>query len=173
MEEAFVFVSIFYNNSKKLIDWSPLVTPPIRKLLLTISNHGEEERFCPPWMVSGLPSLSTHLKGAPVSGNNLSSGFVVYREWLHSTGLHSTTDLSTPRLCCTREQTQLWWTRTSKQLCTGQYRWVPVGCLLNWVDYCGVLNTPKEIVWTVEQGNWMLRMPTKPQYFASGCGSRI
>ena len=172
MEEAFIFVSIFYNNSKKLIDWSPLVTPLIQKLLLFQITVKRGEFVHSEWFQGCLAYLHT-LKDAPVRDNNLPSGFVAYREWLHSTGLPFTTDLSTPRLCCTREQTQLWWTRTSKQLCTGQYRWVPVGCLLNWGSYCGVLNTPKEIVWAVEQGNWMLRMPTKPQYFSSGYGWRI
>lgn len=78
MEVAFVFVSIFCYNSKKLIAWFPLMTPLIQKLLLFQVKVAREEFVHPGWF-KGCLALKD-MRGAPVSDNNLPSGFVAYRE---------------------------------------------------------------------------------------------
>lgn len=58
-KEAFTFICIFCDNSKKLIAWLPLMTPLIQKLFLIIPNQEGEGRVCGSRLVSGLSSLST------------------------------------------------------------------------------------------------------------------
>lgn len=59
MKEAFIFVYIFCNNSKKLFALLPLMTPLIQKLLLAIPNQEGEGRVCQLQMVSDPCSSST------------------------------------------------------------------------------------------------------------------
>lgn len=82
----------------------------VTKLQLIISVQGKEKRVSPSPVVSEQSSFSTatgDAKGITVHDLYLLSAFVAFREWLHSTGLLSTTGHSMHRPYCTREQTWL------------------------------------------------------------------
>lgn len=174
MEEA--FVSIFCNNSNKLIAWFALVTPLIQKLLL-FQIKVKREEFVHPGCFQGCLAYLHRLEGCScewqwfalwvcgLQGMTSLHWAAFHNRPQHTqTLLHKGADLT---LVDKDFKTALHWAvQVSHNI-------APVGCLLNWVEYCGVLNTSKEVVWAVEQANWMLKIPTKPQHFACGYRSRI
>lgn len=175
MEEAFVFVSIFCNNSKKQFAWFPLVTPLIQKLLLFQIKMKREEIVHPGWFQGCLAYLQ-RLEGCScewiicppglwLPGNDFTPLGCIPQQ----TPAHPDSAAQGSRPNSGGQGLQ----NSSALGSTGEPRHGPSGMFIELSWLCGVLNIPKEIVRTAEQGNWMLRMPTKPQHSTSEYGSRI